>query len=314
MPGALKNQLPFSSTSETVDEVLGCLAQLTPLRTWIFAEVKNDYWIIRACTDSSFGLKVDQFLSWSESVCRRVISRGGPQCAPDLRKIEHLAGAPIAIELGISSYLGVPIKIPGKMEGMLCGIDTQVVGGELFHLLPVAETFGRVLASSWARHLSETQPEVPDAQDVQTVDFLTGLYDLTAFQSLLQNATEVLRGEQGGVLLFDLDVSSAGKDSGKRKEIEIAAGLLKAATRPQDGLAHLSQGEFAIYLPGISEAGMLSVARRIRSSLAARGLKSKWGASWFKSMDQLDNIDKVLKHASAHSSGTNISTQASAQD
>ncbi|WP_244812121.1 diguanylate cyclase domain-containing protein [Xanthomonas arboricola] len=231
-----------------------------------------------------------------------------------MSKIDHLAGAPIAIELGISSYLGVPIKIPGKMEGMLCGIDAHVVDGELSHLLPVAETFGRVLASSWAQHLSETQPAAQDVREVQTVDFLTGLYDLAAFQGLLQNATELQRGEQGGVLLFDLDVSSAGKDAGKRKEIEIAAGLLKAATRPQDGLAHLSQGEFAIYLPGISEAGMLSVARRIRSSLAARGLKSKWGASWFKNMDQLDNIDKVLKHASAHTSGTSMSTQTSVQD
>ncbi|MBB3814780.1 GAF domain-containing protein [Xanthomonas arboricola] len=309
MPGALKNQLPFTSTSETVDEVLGCLAQLTPLRTWVFAEVKNDYWIIRACTDSSFGLKVDQFISWSESVCRRVISRGGPQCAPDLSKIDHLAGAPIAIELGISSYLGVPIKIPSQMEGMLCGIDTRIVDGELSHFLPVAETFGRVLASCWAQHLYDTQPPM---QDVQTVDVLTGLYDLTAFQSLLENATELQRDEQGGVLLFDLDVSSAGKDAGKRKEIEIAASLLKAATRPQDVLAHLSRGEFAIYLPGISETGMLSVARRIRSSLAGRGLKSKWGASWLKNMDQLDNIDRVLKRASAHSSGTSMSTEASA--
>lgn len=303
MPGSLKTQLPFTSTSETIGDLLDCLARLTPLKTWIFAEVKNDYWIIRACTDANFGLKVDQFLTWSESVCRRVISMGGPQCAPDLGKIDHLAQAPLAIELGIASYLGVPIKVPGKMEGMLCGIDTHIADNELEHFLPVAETFGRMLASSWAQHLLENQP-LTSAPEVQTVDVLTGLYDLNAFQALLQSAAEHHRNEQGGILLFDLDVSSAGNDAGTRREIEVATELLQAATRPQDGLAHLSPGEFAIYLPGISEAGLLSVARRIRSSLTARGLKSKWGASWFKDMDQLDNVDHALKRASSQTTGT----------
>ncbi|NIK10602.1 GGDEF domain-containing protein [Xanthomonas arboricola] len=302
MPGSLKTQLPFTSTSETIGDLLDCLARLTPLKTWLFAEIKNDYWIIRACTDASFGLKVDQFLTWSESVCRRVISMGGPQCAPDLGKLTYLAEAPIAIELGIASYLGVPIRIPGKMEGMLCGIDKHIADDELVHFLPVAETFGRVLASSWAQHLSEEQP-TPLVSDEKKVDMLTGLYDLNSFQVLLQSAAEHHRNEQGGILLFDLDVSSAGNDVGTRKEIEIATRLLQAATRPQDGLGHLAPGEFAIYLPGISEAGLLSVARRIRSSLIASGLKSKWGASWFKDMDQLDSVDGALKRASSQTSG-----------
>lgn len=106
------------------------------------------------------------------------------------------------------------------------------------------------------------------------------------------------------MLLFDLDVSSGGKAEGKRKEIEVAAGLLQAATRPQDSLAHLTPGEFAIYLPGISEAGLLSVARRICSSLIANGLKSKWDAIWFKDMSQFDDVERALKRASSESSGT----------
>lgn len=30
MPGSLKNQLPFTSASEAIGDVLDCLAQLTP--------------------------------------------------------------------------------------------------------------------------------------------------------------------------------------------------------------------------------------------------------------------------------------------
>ncbi|WP_080931377.1 diguanylate cyclase domain-containing protein [Xanthomonas arboricola] len=302
MPGSLTTQLPFSSPQETISELLDRLSQLTPLKTWIFAEVKNDFWIIRACTDTTFGLKLDQFLSWSESLCRSVISMGGPQCAPDLAKVSHLAKCPIAATLGIASYLGVPLKVPGKMEGMLCGIDRQVADEKLEQFLPLAETFGRLLASSWDQHLAENQQNLVMA-DVQTIDSITGLYDLDAFRKLLQNAAEHHQNEQGGILLFDLDVSSSGNEVGTKSEITIAANLLQAATRPQDGLAHLTPGEFAIYLPGISEAGLLSVARRIRSSLTGHGLMSKWGASWFKNMHQLDDLDHAFKRASSRQGG-----------
>ncbi|PPT73309.1 hypothetical protein XaplCFBP3122_20955, partial [Xanthomonas arboricola pv. populi] len=137
---------------DTASELLERLAELTPLKTWVLAEVKNDHWIIRGCTDASFGLKVDQSLSWSESVCRSMIVMGGPQFAPDLQKVEHLAQSAVATRLGIASYLGVPIRIPGKVEGMLCGLDNRVVDDKLEHLLPLVETFGRVLAGSWAQH------------------------------------------------------------------------------------------------------------------------------------------------------------------
>ncbi|MEB1609055.1 sensor domain-containing diguanylate cyclase [Xanthomonas arboricola] len=303
MPGSLKTQLPFTSVSETLDELLVRLAELTPLKTWIFAEIKNDHWIIRACTDSAFGLKVDQFLTWSESVCRQMIVMGGPQCAEDLKKVDHLAQAPAALGLGIASYLGVPVRIPGQMEGMLCGIDKHIADNELSKFLPLAETFGRVLVGAWAQHLSEDQPTT-DTPSAKTADQLTGLHDFSAFRELVHSAARKNRNEPGGILLFSMNPGSAGNHVAAKSEIETAAGILQAATRPQDGLAHVTPGSFAIYLPGISEAGLLSVARRIRVSLAACGINSKWGASWFNDLDQFDKADHALKRAILQMSGS----------
>ncbi|KIQ27741.1 hypothetical protein [Xanthomonas campestris] len=296
MSTQLKTQVPFSGLEDTSSELLERLAELTPLKTWVFAEVKNDHWIIRACTDATFGLKVNQFLSWPESVCRSMIVMGGPQFAPDLQKVEHLAQATVATRLGIASYLGVPIRIPGKAEGMLCGLDNQVVDEKLEHLVPLVETFGRVLAGSWAQHLAEVHQASPDIQRPQKAGMLDGLYDLGTFRDLLRAAADHRHStEQGGLLLFDLDTSTSGNDLGSEDDVSVAIALLKQATRPQDSLAHLARGEFALFLPGTTEAGLVSVARRIHSSLSAKGLGAKWGASWFKEMQQLNNIDQLIK-------------------
>ncbi|WP_372361490.1 GGDEF domain-containing protein [Xanthomonas sp. NCPPB 1325] len=296
MANELTTQVPFAGLDDTAGELLQRLAELTPLKTWVLAEIKNDHWIIRACTDASFGLAVDQFLSWPESVCRSMMVMGGPQFAPDLQKFEHLAQSPVASRLGIASYLGVPIRIPGRVEGMLCGLDDRVVEGKVEHLLPLVETFGRVLAGSWAQHLGALPQPAADAAAVDDTQTLAGLYDLGAFRELLQAAADHRhRTEQGGVLLFDLDTSSSGNPLGAEQDVMAAIGVLKQATRPQDSLARLAHGEFALFLPGSSESGLLSVARRIQSSLRSKGLSAKWGASWFKEMGQLNNIDHLIK-------------------
>ncbi|MBB5736966.1 GGDEF domain-containing protein [Xanthomonas campestris] len=299
MSTELRTQVPFAGMQDTASELLERLAELTPLKTWVLAEVKNDHWIIRGCTDASFGLKVDQFLSWHESVCRSMIVMGGPQFAPDLQKVEHLAQSAVATRLGIASYLGVPIRIPGKVEGMLCGLDNRVIEDKLDHLLPLVETFGRVLAGSWAQHLAEVQPHPADPHILQNVQTLTGLYDLGTFRDLLQAAADHRhRNEPGGVLLFDVGASNSGNGAESEQDVAAAIALLKQATRPQDSLAHLARGEFALFLPGTSEAGLVSVARRIQSSLNAEGFSARWGASWFKEMQQLNNIDQLIKAGS----------------
>ncbi len=96
-------------------------------------------------------------------------------------------------------------------------------------------------------------------------------------------------------MLFDLDTSTSGNDLGSEDDVSVAIALLKQATRPQDSLAHLARGEFALFLPGTTEAGLVSVARRICSSLSAKGLSAKWGASWFKQMHQLKNVDQLIR-------------------
>ncbi len=151
----LKAQLPFASPRETVGELLDRLSELTPLRTWVLAEVREDRWIVRACHDHAFGFSVDQFLNWNDSVCRSMMVKGGPQFAPNVKAFEHLSNASVTGRLGIASYLGVPIRIPGRWDGMLCGLDDHAVKGRASHLLPLAETFGRVLAGAWAQHLME---------------------------------------------------------------------------------------------------------------------------------------------------------------
>ncbi|WP_284160293.1 GGDEF domain-containing protein [Xanthomonas citri] len=296
MTSQLQTQIPFAGLEDTARELLDRLADLTPLKTWVFAEVKNDYWIIRACVDDSFGLEAGQFLSWPDSVCRSMMVMGGPQFAPDLRRYEHLAQAPVATRLGIASYLGVPIRIPGQVEGMLCGLNNRIIEDRVEPLLPLVETFGRVLAGSWAQHLASAGPTSVDTVGAPEEPTLNRLYDPATFRELLQSAADHRHSdEQGGILLFDIDLTSSGNQTGSDQDASTAIGLLRQATRPQDSLACLAEGEFAVFLPGSSEAGLVSIARRIQSSLSGRGLNAKWGASWFRQMQELNNVHQLIK-------------------
>ena len=161
MLNKIKIQLPFSSFTETADELLGHLVELTLLKTWVLAEVKDEMWIVRACIDDTFGFEVNQFVSWNDSLCRSMIIMGGPQCAPDISKFEHLAKTAAVTRMGIESYLGVPIQSPGNFEGMLCGMDNHVVDENIICSMPLIETFGRVLAGAWANKVPDSPREAP---------------------------------------------------------------------------------------------------------------------------------------------------------
>jgi hypothetical protein len=63
----------------------------------------------------------------TDSFCHRMLA-GAPPATADAAHDEHYADAPIRDQLGITSYVGVPIRrADGTVVGTLCGIDRRSV-------------------------------------------------------------------------------------------------------------------------------------------------------------------------------------------
>ncbi len=63
----------------------------------------------------------------TDSFCHRMLA-GAPPATSDAAHDEFYAAAPIREELGITSYVGVPIRTPdGEVVGTLCGVDRSSI-------------------------------------------------------------------------------------------------------------------------------------------------------------------------------------------
>lgn len=107
-----------------------------------------------------------------------------------------------------------------------------------------------------------------------TIDPVTGLGDDGSFHGALG----VARDEEVTLFLVDLDgfglVNEAhGREVGDRY-LRKAAAILSRGTRGDDFLARIAGDRFAIVSPGCDEVAAPSVARRIRATLFAEGLRA----------------------------------------
>jgi hypothetical protein len=120
-----------------------------------------------------------------DSFCHRMLD-GGPSWTSDAAVDAAYADAPIRERLGITSYVGVPIRLPdGRVVGTLCGIDRSSV--------PVSEAAVgvlRELASIVAAHVTETDEVVirrtPDGWQVRGTDELDDLTTAMVLADLLR--------------------------------------------------------------------------------------------------------------------------------
>jgi EAL domain-containing protein (putative c-di-GMP-specific phosphodiesterase class I) len=72
---------------------------------------------------AAFGLTSGVSGPYSESYCSRVVSGDLPNIVPDIRGDERTRDLPITRSIGVGSYAGVPIVLPGgEVYGMLCCI------------------------------------------------------------------------------------------------------------------------------------------------------------------------------------------------
>lgn len=306
-PGLIMSQIatlePFTSLQDAIQHLLLRMQSQTPLKTWVFSEVATEDWNILACVDPVFGLEAGRTLPWSDSVCKRMLVANGPMYTGDLEAMPQLASAPIARELGLISYFGVPLTIPGQMQGMLCGFARHKVSHDMGIHLPLAETVGRTIVTFWQQKLrrDSDRRKLEELRQEAITDPLTGLLNRRGLRHHVRRfRTDDNEPMPCGMIVADLDGLKMvndrfGHDAGDAL-ISGAAVAIREALRSEDVIARVGGDEFAIFLPVNSAKELERMVDRIEAALARHSVAATLGYSWSNGSIPPDYVYRRADH------------------
>ncbi|TFH88724.1 bifunctional diguanylate cyclase/phosphodiesterase [Billgrantia azerbaijanica] len=183
---------------------------------------------------------------------------------------------PLLREMGVVSYMGVPMRSPqGELLGLVAILDDKPLD-----LPDYAAEVLRIAAAQagaeFARHAAERERRSSDHRIEQLAywDSITGLPNRRHFMERLTEACERVRQQDGALGLLYLDLQrfrqineAQGHECGDRL-LAAVAGRFGAATQADEFIARLGGDEFAALLMTADRARLGEAVERYRHCLA----------------------------------------------
>ena len=210
----------------------------------------------------------------------------GPRIAPNSASIPAYADAPIARQVHIESYIGVPLNFAdGSLFGTLCAIDPAPHPDRMCEELALIELLASMLSGLLHDELvvAEATRRAERAQADAETDALTELYNRRAWDRLLTAEETRCRkfASPASVVVVDLDGLKHVNDSQGHLAgdnlIRRAGMAIKAATRDSDVAARVGGDEFAVLGAGCDDSSARQLIHRIRTGLRAVGVSASAG-------------------------------------
>jgi diguanylate cyclase len=252
IPVEASKLLSFDTAAQAV---LAYLQDLIGFGLWMVTRTEGNDWIVLQAEDQGYGVKQGDVFRWTDSFCSRMVQGKGPRIAPCAEAVTAYAEAPIAQQVQIGAYVGVPLSYSdGSLFGTLCAIDPQAQSEKIAEHLPLIELFAQLLSSILHADLIAAE-QTRYAERLQTEamsDALTGLYNRRGWNDLLKSEEERchLYGDPASVMVVDLDGLKAVNDTLGHSVgdtlLQRAAQAMKQAVRRQDIVARIGGDEFAI--------------------------------------------------------------------
>lgn len=235
--------------------VLAYLQELIGFDLWMVTRTEGNDWIVLQANDQGYGVQAGDVFKWTDSFCSRMIQGQGPRIAPCAGSVKVYAEAPIAQQVPIGAYIGVPLNYSdGTLFGTLCAISPQTQPNAINQHLPLIELLAQLLSSILHADLTAAQQTryVERLETEAKSDALTGLCNRRGWNDLLDSEEHrcQLYGDPACVMVVDLDGlkevnDTLGHGVGDTL-LQGAAQVMKRAVRRQDLVARIGGDEFAI--------------------------------------------------------------------
>ncbi|HVY91206.1 MAG TPA: sensor domain-containing diguanylate cyclase, partial [Bryobacteraceae bacterium] len=222
---------------------------------WMVTRTEDKDWILLQTEDHGYGIQPPVVFRWADSFCSRMVDGLGPRFAPRSSEVLAYASAPLARQLPIEAYIGVPLRnADGSLFGTLCAIDPKPQPEAIAQDLPLVELLAEMLSSVLTAELRaiENQRRTERALREAEIDLLTNIHNRRGLDRLLDvEEKRCARYGQGAcVIVVDLDGLKEMNDTQGHAAgdglIRRAAATLRAAAREQDIVARTGGDEFIV--------------------------------------------------------------------
>lgn len=276
----------FNNFEEASRAAMTYLHQRLGFNLWMMTKVEGRDWIVLQAEDNGYNVNEGEVFRWFDSFCSKMVIGKGPRVAPHAKKIPQYASAPIARQVPIGAYIGVPLtKKDGSLFGTLCAIDPKPKDESIQAELPLIELLAKFLENLLDSDLKAIEQErlLERSKKKALTDALTGLLNRHGWD---QHVTkEEARARRYGcpacVLIIDLDGLKQINDTDGHKQgdklIKKAATCIRGAIRENDIVARIGGDEFAILGIECDEAGCKAIFKNVLDALASNGIKASVG-------------------------------------
>jgi len=291
-------------------EVLSFLHQRIGMDLWMVTRADDEDWVVLTAEDHGYGVRQGDVFRWADTFCARMVRGDAPRVAPRAAEVPAFNDLPIARQLPIGAYVGVPLlDAEGQLFGTLCGLNPRPMAAEIVREQPMVEVFATMLSGLLTAELqtSALAREAEAARSEALTDPLTGLANRRGWDVALAAEEERCRryGATACVVAVELD---GPPDPAAREAAEAllvrAAQALRQTVRKPDTLARLDDDRFVVLGVECTTAEAMALLRRLEQGVQQADLSAALGmAMRNRSSGLFDTferaIDAMVEHRDA---------------
>ena len=267
-------------------ELLEYLHRRLGFQLWMVTRTSGEDWVALVVEDQGYGVKSGDVFKWSDSFCSRMVAGRGPRISPESVKVQAYAEAPIARQVPIGAYVGVPLHYAdGKLFGTLCAIDPypqpELIERELPQIEMLASMLEKVLEGELVANLEHRISERTEAEAL--VDPQSGLYNRRGWEELVAAEEHRCRRYSHRAAVFAVNVEELVAGSTDQtvadKLLQSTARILLNHTRRSDVVARVSEGQFLLLAVECHEEDAEQIVQRLQEAFAAEEISASFGHS-----------------------------------
>ena len=246
----------------------------------------GDDWIVLQAADSRYGVETGHVFCWSDSICSQMVRNNGPRIVPRLADVPAYMEAPIARQLKVGAYLGIPlVRHDGSMFGTLCGMHPEALDPKVEKDAPVIEMLTRSLCTllDYDLRMTDRLRQLDRVSNQAMTDELTGLYNRRGWNELMQAEENRCSAYGHPAVAFSIDLDSLkevndhlGHTAGDEL-LQRTARVLQSTIRQQDFAARISGDEFALLVTECRCEDAVDMKSRLEAALEEARVQASVG-------------------------------------